>query len=233
MLPERFWKRFNKTICKLFRAGAGYFRTVRKCVKGGYSLSRKRVSPFATPERKDEGPSPSTPHIASLQLEELQRLPNRVRCTWLRHESPRFVTSRNRALLREARVTVTRRQTACGRHCCARRIVETGGKRKLLRTPTRWAERHPQGVCRIRKAAEPPTAAQQRLVGAEANRIAASSAATPRYGQCNRQALQLFELLACNANAFLLDGHTARFLSRERKWGSVVLRRTRRISPAA
>ena len=89
MLPERFWKRFNKTICKLFRAGAGYFRTVRKCVKGGYSLSRKRVSPFATPERKeggggatppperkDEGPSPSTPHIARLQLEELHALRN-------------------------------------------------------------------------------------------------------------------------------------------------------------
>ncbi|MBP8009911.1 MAG: hypothetical protein KAY77_01720, partial [Oscillospiraceae bacterium] len=68
---------------------------------------------------------------------------------------------------------------------------------------------------------------------AEANRIAASNAATPRYVQCNRQALQLFELLACNANVFLLDGHTARFLSWERKWGSVVLRRTRRISPAA
>jgi YfiH family protein len=31
--------------------------------------------------------------------------------------------------------------------------------------------------------------------------------------------LQLFELLACNANVFLLDGHTARFLSWERKWG--------------
>ena len=76
MLPERFWKRFNKTICKLFRAGAGYFRTVRKGVKGGYSLSRKRVSPFATPERKDEGPSPSTPHIARLQLEELHALRN-------------------------------------------------------------------------------------------------------------------------------------------------------------
>ena len=131
---------------------------------------------------------------------------------------------------REARVTFSRRQTACGRHCCARRIDGTGGKRK---TPTRRAERHPQGVCRIRKAAEPPTAAQQRMIGAEANRIAASNAATPRYGQCNRQALQLFELPACNANAFLLDGHTARFLSRERKWGSVVLRRTRRISPAA
>ena len=128
MLPERFWKRFNKTICKLFRAGAGYFRTVRKCVKGGYSLSRKRVSHFATPERKDEGPSPSTPHIARLQLEELHALRNRVRCTWLRHESLRFVTNRNRALLREARVTVARRQTACGRHCCARR-----GKMKSYR----------------------------------------------------------------------------------------------------
>ena len=117
-------------------------------------------------------------------------------------------------------MTFARRQTACGmRHCCARRIEQCLGRRKLVSTSTRWAERHPQGVCRIRKAAEPPTAAQQRVVGAEANRIAASNAATPRYGQCNRQALQLFELLACNANAFLLDGHTARFLSTERKWG--------------
>ena len=100
-------------------------------------------------------------------------------------------------------MTFARRQTACGmRHCCARRIVETGGRRELLRTSTRWAERHPQGVCRIRKAAEPPTAAQQRMIGAEANRIATPTAATPRYGQCNRQALQLFELLACNGNPF-------------------------------
>ena len=30
------------------------------------------------------------------------------------------------------------------------------------------------------------------------------NAATPRYGQCNRQALQLFELLACNGKTFLL-----------------------------
>ena len=74
---------------------------------------------------------------------------------------------------REARVTFARRQTACRmRHCCARRIVGTGGRRKLGCTSTRWAERHPQGVCRIRKAAEPPTAAQQRMIGAEASRIA-------------------------------------------------------------
>ena len=55
---------------------------------------------------------------------------------------------------REARVTVVGRQTAYRmRHCCARRIDKTGGRRKLLRTSTRWAER-------------------QRIVGAEANRIA-------------------------------------------------------------
>ena len=55
---------------------------------------------------------------------------------------------------REARVTLERRQTACRmRHCCARRIVETGGRRKLGCTTTRLAER-------------------QRIIEAEANRIA-------------------------------------------------------------
>ena len=55
---------------------------------------------------------------------------------------------------REARVTFARRQIACGmRHCFARRIVETGGRRELLRTSTKWAER-------------------QRIIEAEANRLA-------------------------------------------------------------
>ena len=84
---------------------------------------------------------------------------------------------------REARVTVVGRQTACRmRHCCARRIEECRGRRILVCTSTRQAERHPQGVCRIRKASEPPTAAQQRIIGAEANRIAVLNAATPRAG---------------------------------------------------
>ena len=66
---------------------------------------------------------------------------------------------------REARVTFPRRQTAYRmRHCFARRIDEWPVRRELLRTSTRSAERHPQGVCRIRKAAEPPTAAQQRII---------------------------------------------------------------------
>ena len=40
------------------------------------------------------------------------------------------------------------------------------------------------------------------MIGAEANRIAALNAASPRAGKCNRQALQLFELLACNVKPF-------------------------------
>ena len=120
---------------------------------------------------------------------------------------------------REARVTFAWRRTACGmRHCFARRIDGCLGRRKLGCTTTRQAERHPQGVCRIRKASEPPTAAQQRIVGAEANRIATLNAATPRYGQCNRQALQLFELLACNVKTFLLGDLKGDILFCEREY---------------
>ena len=58
---------------------------------------------------------------------------------------------------REARVTIVRRQTACRmRHCCARRIEECLGRRRLLRTSTRWAER-------------------QQIIEAEANRIATAT----------------------------------------------------------
>ena len=70
---------------------------------------------------------------------------------WIFCESLRLATA---PYYREARVTIAWRQTACGmRHCFARRIDETGGRRKLLRTSTRWAER-------------------QRMIEAEANRIA-------------------------------------------------------------
>ena len=47
-------------------------RTVRKCAKRGILFS-KRIPPFEPPE-KDEGPSPSTPHIGNLGLEELHAL---------------------------------------------------------------------------------------------------------------------------------------------------------------
>ena len=46
-------------------------------IKGGiFSFHRKRISPLLPPKRKDEGPSPSTPHIGSLDLEELHALRN-------------------------------------------------------------------------------------------------------------------------------------------------------------
>ena len=117
---------------------------------------------------------------------------------------------------REARVTFAWRQTACQmRHCCARRIVETGSRRKLGCTSTRWAERHPQGVCRIRKASEPPTAAQQRIIEAEASRIAmlnvASLRAGSRFGKhCSSSSCSL-----AMGNAFLLDGRPVFFLGKE------------------
>ncbi|MEE1535697.1 MAG: hypothetical protein U0K13_11175, partial [Oscillospiraceae bacterium] len=45
-----------------------------------------------------------------------------------------------------------------------------------------------------------------------------ANAATPRYGQCNRQALQLFELLACNGKTFLLGDLKGAILFCEREW---------------
>ena len=64
----------------------------------GAILSRERMAPFRSPKRT-QGEGPSTPDIGSLQLKELHALRNQVRCTWLRHESLRVVTTLNRALL--------------------------------------------------------------------------------------------------------------------------------------
>ena len=117
-------------------------------------------------------------------------------------------------------MTFAWRQTACQmRHCCARRIVETGSRRKLGCTSTRWAERHPQGVYRIRKAAKPPTAAQQRIIEAEANRLATPNAAPPRAGSAIGKHCSSLSCPLAMQTPFFWTGD-ARFLSRERKWGS-------------
>ena len=102
---------------------------------------------------------------------------------------------------REARVTIAWRQTACRmRHCFARRIVETGDRRELLRTSTRSAER-------------------QRIIEAEANRLAVLTRQRRAQGSAIGKRRTSSSCLLSMGNAFLLDGHTARFLSRERKWG--------------
>ena len=94
-------------------------------VRGILSFSKESI-PLEPPRERTRGLPPRPRCIGSFRLEELRGLRNRVRCTWLRHGSLHFVTTRNRALLREARVTIARRRTACWRHCCAHR--GTGAK---------------------------------------------------------------------------------------------------------
>ena len=65
-------------------------------------LFPKRIPPLEPPE-KGKGSYPLTPHIGSFYLEELHALRNQVRCTWLRHESVRFVT------VLQPRLTIVRR----------------------------------------------------------------------------------------------------------------------------
>ena len=52
----------------------------------------------------------------------------------------------------------------------------------------------------------------------KSNRVAELNAATPRYGQCNRQASHFFELLARNENPFLLGVKGGYSLSVEREY---------------
>ena len=165
-----------------------------------FSFLGKRTSPLTPPKRKGRGAFPLDP--AHWQFV-ARRAARAAQCKCGVHgfamnpcESLPLSTT---PYYREARVTFARRQTACGmRHCCARRIVETGGRWKLGCTSTRLAER-------------------QRIIEAETNRIATLNAAMPRAGKCNRQASQLFELLACNVKTFLLGDLKGVILFRERE----------------
>ena len=138
----------------------------------GDTLFQKRVSPFKSPERNFT--------LAVCSSKSCTRCAIRCGVHGFAMNHCDSKHSATAPYYREARVTIAWRQTACRmRHCCARRIDECSGRRKLVCTTTRQAER-------------------QRIVEAEASRLAALNAATPRYGQCNRQASHLFELLACN-----------------------------------
>ena len=123
--------------------------------RGAILFPRKENSPPYTPQEKGARGLPPRPRtLAVCSLKSCTRCA--IRCgvhgfAMNPCESLRLATA---PYYREARVTFAWRQTACGmRHCFARRIVETGGRWKLLRTSTRWAER-------------------QRIIGVEANRIA-------------------------------------------------------------
>ena len=62
---------------------------------------------------------------------------------------------------------------------------------------------YPQGVCRIRKAAEPPTAAQQRIVGAEANRLAMLTRLRRARGTFTSETSELFKPETANLSLSL------------------------------
>ena len=131
----------------------------------GTILSRERMAPFRSPKRT-QGALPLDPTHWQPQS---RRAARAAQSGAVYMASPRIFCESlpvaTAPYYREARVTFAWRRTACRmRHCFARRIVGTGGRRELGCTSIRWAERHPQGVCRIRKAAEPPTAAQQRII---------------------------------------------------------------------
>ena len=57
------------------------------------------------------------------------------------------------------------------------------------------------------------------MIEADANRIAIQTRQRRAQAFAFRRHKGSFKLETANLNAFLLDGHTARFLSRERKWG--------------
>ena len=142
--------------------------------KGIFSFAKENI-PFGTP-REREGRAPRPPTLAVSILKNCSACG--IRCGVHGFAMNPYVSSRlaTAPYYREARVTFIWRQTACRmRHCCARRIVETGGRRELLRTSTRWAER-------------------QRIVGAEANRLATPNAATPRAGSRIPEAQRSFKL---------------------------------------
>ena len=104
--------------------------------------------------------------IASEQLEELRRLPNRVPAIFVAIRFDFLLSSLSLCL---RFVTLTQFPSTTDFHCFVCRgglagtrcNMEADGGRKLVRTSTSWAER-------------------QRIIGAAANRIATSNAATPR-----------------------------------------------------
>ena len=129
----------------------------------GAILSRERMAPL-TPKRT-RGALPLDPAHWQFRARRAARAAQ-CKCGVHGFAMKPYVSLRLAAApyYRETRVTFAWRQTACRmRHCCARRIDECPGRRKLVRTSTRSAER-------------------QRMIEAETNRIATPNAAPPRAG---------------------------------------------------
>ena len=119
LCPKGHW------LIRAMREGVMQRLALLPQVRGILSFSKESI-PLEPLRERTRGLAPRPRTLAVCSSKNCTRCAVWVRCTWLRHESLRFVTTRNRALLREARVTIARRRTACWRHCCARR--GTGAK---------------------------------------------------------------------------------------------------------
>ncbi len=153
--------------------------------KGGYSLSQKENIPLTPPRERTRGEPPRPPTLQVWGLKSCAACG--IRCGVHGFAMNPYVSLRlaTAPYYREARVTVARRQTACRmRHCCARRIVETGGRRELVRTATRLAER-------------------QRIVGAEANRLAMLTRLRRTRGTFTSETSELFKPETANLSLSL------------------------------
>ena len=152
--------------------------------KRGGILSRERMPP-CTPPREREGSSPRPPTLAVCSLKSCTRCAIGCGVHGFAMNPCESLPVATAPYYREARVTFAWRQTAYRmRHCFARRIEECHGRRKLSCTSIRWAER-------------------QRIIGAEANRLATPNAATPRAGSRIPEAQRSFKLWTANLSLSL------------------------------
>ena len=120
LCPKGHW------LIRAMREGVMQRLALLPQVRGILSFSKESI-PLEPPRERTRGLAPRPRTLAVCSSKNCTRCAVWVRCTWLRHESLRIVTDINRALLREARVTIAWRQTACRmRHCRARR--GTGAK---------------------------------------------------------------------------------------------------------
>ena len=168
----------------------------------GAILSRERMAPF-DPQENARGHAPCPPTLRACSLKNCTRCAIGCGVHGFAMNPCVSLHVATAPYSREARVTFAWRRTACRmRHCYARRIDETGGKRKLVSTPTRSAER-------------------QRIIEAEANRIVKPMAAS--VSNAATQALSLRRHESCSSSrlpikAFLLGVKGGYSLSVEREY---------------
>ena len=153
--------------------------------KGGYSLSQKENIPLTPPRERTRGEPPRPPTLQVWGLKSCAACGIRCGVHGFAMNPCDSLPTATAPYYREARVTFARRQTACRmRHCCARRIVETGGRRELGCTATRLAER-------------------QRIVGAEANRLAMLTRLRRARGTFTSETSELFKPETANLSLSL------------------------------